>query len=73
MKLLSLHQAADATGLNYLRLWRACRAGRLAHHRVGAGYVLDADQFDALMTYYNISKEDCAYRPSQAEPQGTPT
>jgi hypothetical protein len=66
----SMRAAAEATGVSYWKLYRACRAGKVAASRVGASLVFTDDQMKGVQNFF-VTKEQRANRLLEQEPQGT--
>jgi excisionase family DNA binding protein len=51
----SAQQAAEMTGMSVDWIWKQCRDGKIAHHKLGSKYRFTADDLSALAAQSAVS------------------
>jgi excisionase family DNA binding protein len=55
-KMLTIQQAAAATGMSYHAIWQLCRENKIVHIRVGSKYLIN----EAKLVQYLNGEESAA-------------
>lgn len=45
----TIQNAADRTGLSYMCLWRACKAGKITYIKSGSRYYINMDKLAEML------------------------